>query len=117
MGYALKMKRPQWLSVSFAGVLVLQLTLAGCIVMPDQRHYVGGVVLVPPPPPREEVYGAAPTPGYVWLGGYWRWVGNRHEWIAGHWNAPRPGRRWVVHQWVRQGDGWYLRPGHWERQR
>jgi len=31
--------------------------LTGCIV-PDQRHYVGGVVLVAPPAPREEIIGA-----------------------------------------------------------
>jgi hypothetical protein len=88
--------------------------LTGCIV-PDQRHYVAGVVLVAPPAPREEIIGAPPQPGYVWLAGYWDWVGTRHEWVAGHWEAPRPGREWVPHQWVRQGDGWTLKPGHWQR--
>jgi len=49
------------------------------------------------------------------VGGYWNWVGNRHEWVAGHYVAPHPGHHWVAHQWVRQGDGWRLRPGHWDR--
>lgn len=95
--------------------LVVAAIPAGCVIVPDQRHYADGVVLVAPPPPREEVVGVPPTPGFVWLPGYWNWVGNRHEWVEGHWAAPRPGHHWVAHRWVRQGDGWRLRPGHWER--
>ena len=95
--------------------LLASAVLAGCVVVPDQRHYAGGVVMVAPPPPREEAPGMAPVPGYVWLSGYWGWAGNRHEWVPGHWDAPRPGRHWVAHAWVRQGDGWLLRPGHWQR--
>ena len=98
-----------------ASCLALAVVLAGCVIVPDQRHYAGGVVMVAPPPPREEITGAAPVPGYVWMGGYWNWVGDRHEWVAGHWAPPRPGRHWVGHQWVRQGDGWHMKPGHWER--
>ena len=92
---------------------VLSGLLLGCI--PDQRHDVGGVVMVPPPSAHVETAGAAPVAGYVWLAGYWAWVGDRYEWVAGHWSAPRPGRHWVPHQWVRQGDGWRMKPGHWER--
>jgi len=95
--------------------LSLAAALAGCVIVPDQRHYAGGVVMVAPPPPREEVIGVAPVSGYVWMGGYWGWVGDRHEWVPGHWAPPRAGRHWVGHQWVRQGDGWHLRPGRWER--
>jgi WXXGXW repeat (2 copies) len=95
--------------------VLVAMALPGCVVAPDQAHYAGGVVMVAPPPPRVEVIGVAPTPGYVWIGGYWNWVGGRHEWVAGHWAAGRPGRHWVAHVWVRQGDGWRMRPGHWER--
>lgn len=95
--------------------LMLGTALAGCVVVPDQGHYVGGVVMVAPPAPRVEVVGVAPTPGYVWVGGYWNWVGGRHEWVAGRWVAPRRGYHWVGHAWVRAGDGWRMRPGHWER--
>jgi hypothetical protein len=92
---------------------VLAATLVGCI--PDQRHDVGGVVMVPPPATRVETAGAPPVAGDVWLSGYWAWVGDRYEWVVGHWSPPRAGRHWVPHQWVRQGDGWRLKPGHWER--
>jgi len=87
--------------------------LTGCI--PDQGHDVDGVVMGPPPPPQIESTGNPPVAGYVWLAGYWGWVGGRHEWVSGHWAPPRPGRHWVAHQWVRQGDGWRLKAGHWER--
>ena len=95
--------------------IALAVWLCGCVVVPDQRHTAGGIVMVAPPPPQVEVVGEPPVPDYVWIGGYWGWVGDRHEWVPGHWVAPRHGRHWVVHQWTRQGDGWRLRPGHWER--
>ncbi len=105
----------RWLKTTVFSVLFAGMAVSGCVVVPDQRHYAGGVVMLAPPAPRVEIIGAAPTPGYVWLGGYWAWVNGRHEWVAGHWSAPRPGRHWVAHAWVRQGDGWYLRGGRWER--
>ena len=103
------------LNYRLALCLTAALLQSSCVIVPDQRHYAGGVVMVAPPPPREEVIDEPPVPGYVWLGGYWSWVGDRHEWVPGHWSAPRAGRHWVSHQWVRQGDGWRLKPGHWQR--
>jgi hypothetical protein len=96
-------------------LLSLLAALGACVVVPDQRHQPNGVVMVAPPPPRDENIGEAPQAGYVWIGGYWNWVGGRHEWVNGHWVAPRPGYHWVTHAWVRQGDGWRMREGHWER--
>jgi hypothetical protein len=89
--------------------------IGGCAIEPDQRHYADGVVMVAPPPPQAETIGVPPQPDFVWIGGYWNWVGNRHEWIAGHWAPPRPGHHWVAYEWVRQGDGWKLKTGHWAR--
>ncbi len=104
-------------NLRFGAAVLASTLLGGCVVMPDQSHYAGGVVLVAPPAPREEIVGTPPVEGYVWLSGYWDWVGNRHEWIPGHWAPPRPGRHWVPHTWVRQGDGWVLKPGHWAHDR
>jgi hypothetical protein len=95
--------------------LLVSAAISGCVVVPDQGHYAGGVVMVAPPPLREEVIGVAPEPGYVWIAGYWSWVGGRHEWVEGHWARGRPGYHWVRHVWVRQGDGWRMHEGHWER--
>jgi len=105
----------KWISSGWLCGMILGATLGGCVVEPDQGHDVDGVVMVAPPPPREEVIGVAPAPGFVWFPGYWNWVGGRHEWVPGHWHAPRPGYHWVGHTWVRQGDGWRMRSGHWER--
>ena len=95
------------------------LTVSACVVVPARGYYAGGyytgAVTIAPPAPQVEVYGAPPAGGYVWLGGYWNWVGGRHVWVAGHWAAPRPGYRWEPHHWVHGGDGWRLTGGAWVR--
>lgn len=93
----------------------LALSLGGCAVVPAQPRFVGEVVLDAPPPAQAEVIGVAPTPGYVWISGYWNWVGGRHTWVAGHWAPPRAGYYWVPHVWIHTGAGWHLREGHWAR--
>jgi WXXGXW repeat (2 copies) len=103
------------LNAALALTLIVALGTVGCVVAPDQRHYYGGVVMVAPPEPRVEVVGVAPTPGYVWFGGYWKWVDGRHQWVPGHWAPGRAGYHWVAHTWVRSGDGWRMHEGHWER--
>jgi hypothetical protein len=109
------MDRRQCLSASVSFGLVLSMAPAGCVVVPDQRHYADGLVMVAPPAPRVEIIGEPPTPGYVWLDGYWSWIDGRYEWTGGHWEAPHPGHHWVAHRWTRQGDGWRMKPGHWVR--
>jgi hypothetical protein len=109
------MNQRRWLRAAPPIGLLLSMTLAGCVVVPDQRHYAGGVVMVAPPAARVEVIGEPPTPDVVWQSGYWNWVGDRYEWAPGRWEARHPGHHWVAHQWVRQGDGWRMKPGHWER--
>jgi WXXGXW repeat (2 copies) len=106
-------QRKSLLAASVFG-LVIAAALPACVVVPDQGHYAGGVVMVAPPDPRVEVVGVVPA-GYVWAGGYWNWIGGRHVWVAGHWVPARYGYHWVGHAWVRTGDGWRMRPGHWER--
>lgn len=102
-------------TAAFVAAVVVSVALTGCIVVPDQGHYVGGVVLVAPPAPRVEVIGVAPSPGSVWIGGYWNWVGGRHVWVPGRWDRGRPGYHWEAYAWVREGDGWRIRPGRWVR--
>jgi hypothetical protein len=96
-------------------MLTASVALPGCVIVPDQSHYAGGVVMVAPPAARAEVIGAAPASEDVWFAGYWNWVGGRYDWVPGHWAPGKPGYHWVAHQWVRQGDGWRLRSGHWVR--
>jgi hypothetical protein len=108
------MNQRTWVYSTFLSA-ALCASLAGCVVVPDQGHYAGGVVMVAPPTPRDEVIGVAPGAGFIWTGGYWNWVGGRHEWVSGRWVAGRPGYHWQQHAWVRSGDGWRMRPGRWVR--
>src|SRR5579872_5196948 len=91
-------------AVKLVAISVLGAALGGCIVAAPapSEYYVGGALDVAPPPPRVEVYGAAPEPGFIWIGGYWNWVGGRHEWVGGHWERPHAGERWVGHRWVHE---------------
>jgi YXWGXW repeat-containing protein len=96
-------------------VTALSAALSACVVYPARGYYVGPTVAIAPPAPVVETYGVAPRPGYVWIGGYWNWVGGRHVWVGGHWDAPHPGYRWEAHRWVHGRDGWHLREGRWVR--
>ena len=100
---------------ALAAAPLLMLVLAGCVVTPPHAYYVGPTIAVAPPPPQAEIVGVAPAPGYVWIGGFWNWVGGRHVWVGGHWEEPRAGYHWVPHRWDRDGNGWRMREGHWER--
>jgi hypothetical protein len=93
--------------------------LGGCVVAPAPygRPYYREPVIVAPPPPRVEYPGPPPVTGYIWIGGNWNWVGNRHEWAPGHWEAPRPGYNWVPRNWERDGDRWRQSGGRWEEDR
>jgi hypothetical protein len=98
-----------------AALALASVTLAGCVVAPAPRYYGDATVMVAPPPPQVEIVGVAPAPGYVWIGGYWNWVGGRHEWVGGRWEAGRPGYHWVPHRWMAYHGGYRLAQGHWAR--
>src|ERR1700756_863951 len=108
----LKMKNDPRCARMIAAALLTCVALVGCVVAPGPAYYPGEYAAVAPPPPQGEVIGAAPAPGYLWIGGYWNWVGGRHVWVAGRWEAPRPGYRWVAHAWEHEARGWRMRPGH-----
>ncbi|MBK6386237.1 MAG: YXWGXW repeat-containing protein [Rhodoferax sp.] len=120
---------------SLVAVAAIAAGLAGCVVAPARpvvyapppphppphplpapgSYYPNGVVMVARPPPYQEVVGYPPAPGYLWIGGFWNWVGGRHVWVAGHWEMNRPRHVWVPHQWIRFGGGWRFEPGRWHR--
>ena len=73
-------------------------------------------VIVRVAPPRAVVEHRSSRPGrdYVWVNGYHRWDGHRHEWVEGRWERPpHAGGRWVQHRWVRREGGWVFVEGHW----
>lgn len=96
-----------------AVALGLSLALSACVVAAPRRYYAG--VEVAPPPPRVEYYGAPPYPGYIWIGGYWRWAPRGYVWVRGRWAPPHPGFRWVPRHWVHGPRGWHMAGGRWVR--
>jgi hypothetical protein len=117
------MLRPPRFRLATAVVLAGVSLLSACIVVPSGRRYSnevpyaggGEVVTVAPPQPEYEVVGVAPVAGYIWIGGFWNWVGGRHMWVGGRWEAPRQGYGYVPHRWQQDGRGWRANPGRWER--
>lgn len=101
------------LLTALAGATIL---VGGCAVVPvDDPYYDAPVVRVAPPPPQYEYVGTPPVIGYIWIGGYWNWIGTRHVWVPGRWEAPRPGYHWAPHRWERHDDHWRPYGGRWER--
>ena len=99
------------------------LWLSSCVVavpshevMVEGPHSEGEIyVEEAPPPPREEVIvGVAPSPSYVWIGGYWTRHNSDWYWVNGRWAArPRPNAAWVHGRWEPRGRGHVWVRGHW----
>jgi hypothetical protein len=53
--------------------------------------------------------------GYVWQSGYWRWQGQRHEWIYGHYAQEKHGHHWRDGRWEHSDRGYYWVGGSWVR--
>jgi hypothetical protein len=64
-----------------------------------------------PPAPRQEFIGAAPGPGYAWIGGHWAWR-NGWVWMRGHWDR-RAGYVWSPGHWDRRDGGYIWIEGQW----
>jgi hypothetical protein len=64
-----------------------------------------------PPAAIVETVPARPGPGYVWVGGYYRWYGGRYVWTHGYW-AHHAGA-WCGGHWHHGYHGYYWVDGHW----
>ena len=85
-------------------MLAGSLALGGCAVVPvdeygyyedDYGYYERDTVIVTPPP-RVEYRGLPPVSSYIWIDGYWNWVGHRHDWVPGYWAPPGTRPRAIV---------------------
>jgi hypothetical protein len=97
-----------WLSLPLLGASLL----VGC--GGGYGYGYGGYVRTPPPPVRYEAYGRPPSPGYVWVNGYWGYRSNNYYWVNGRWaRPPRPHMRWESGRWEQNRNGWRYRDGRW----
>ena len=68
----------------------------------------------PPPPRAIGVVGFAPSPGHVWVDGFWDWRGGSWRWAPGYWvRPPRPHAVWVAPRWEPYGRGYRFHRGYW----
>ena len=102
---------PGFLGLSSCVVAVLSHEVLVESRSPDGEIYVNEA----PPAPREEVIvGVAPSPSYVWVGGYWTWHNSSWYWVGGRWAArPRPNAVWTQGRWEPRGRGHVWVRGHW----
>jgi WXXGXW repeat (2 copies) len=99
-----------------ASALILPVAAAALLLgaMAPAHSQVGIDIQIAPPVPRV-IVAPPPRPGWVWGPGYWRWDGQRHVWVDGHWMRERPGFRWVPEVWVPRHGRYHFVPGHWVR--
>jgi hypothetical protein len=99
------------------------LLLTGCVVR-ERTVYANPPPAAPasaevevdsaPPADQVEVVGVAPSPGVVWVGGYYGWGGGRWVWHGGYWgHPPHPGAVWVHPYYAYRGGRHYYVRGYW----
>lgn len=74
------------------------------------------VVNKAPPKPIDEMPPAEkPSGDAAWIGGYWAWDDDRHDylWVSGIWRSPPPGKKWVAGYWKQDGQEHRWVPGFW----
>jgi len=82
--------------------------LAGCATYGDYATYG-------PPADEVEVYGVAPGPDFIWVGGHHVWTGRGYTWHKGNWSKPpRAGAHWEKGTWEQTNHGWHYRDGSWK---
>lgn len=106
---------------SFSIIATVAVLTGGCVVRERVVYSAPSapvateevVVSTAPPPPMEDVYIAAPGPGFTWVRGAWVWHG-RWVWERGHWvHPPRHGAVWIApHYEYHQGRHVFI-GGRW----
>jgi hypothetical protein len=66
-----------------------------------------------PPDPVYEEETPEPSPGYVWVGGYWGWNGVDWGWHWGRWESPPSGRIYIQPYYERVGPRVVYVQGYW----
>ena len=96
-----------------AFTIAATLTVAGCVVAPQQRVAHENHIVQTPPAPLSEVIPPPPYPDAYWIGGHWKWEGNRYVWNNGHWEQSRQNQVFQHPYWSNNGVEWTYHPGRW----
>jgi hypothetical protein len=101
----------------FGGLVPVVGLVAGLGVVARQAFADEVIITREPPPMRTEVIPVLPPERAeleVWQPGHWRWDGNEHVWVEGHYVArPHRGAEWVPAHYDRRPGGWVFIDGHW----
>jgi hypothetical protein len=92
----------------------IALALLFAITLCPAASFAQVSIRIGPPVREHENRGRPPERGYVWIGGYQRYEGDRYVWTPGRWERPpQPNQRWVDHKWKRHHGEWQMQEGHW----
>jgi hypothetical protein len=93
----------------FLAAIVAAMGFVGSSMPASAQAYI--YVQTAPPAPVYETVPARPGPGYVWVGGYYRWNGSTYVWTRGHY--VRHAGAWCGGHWRHGRRGYYWVAGHW----
>lgn len=64
------------------------------------------------PPP--DVATSQPSPGAIWIPGFWDWNGYQYNWMPGFWAIPPIGFHFYVRGgWIVRNGGYFYRRPYW----
>lgn len=98
-------------------VLCFALSAVGCAAVTTQTSSTTPTLVMtvpnPPPDPKEEEKPASPGPGYIWVAGYWDYIGGHHVWREGRWMQSKPNYEYVRARYAYDGHSWQFYVPHW----
>jgi len=103
-------------------VLSLSFSAFGCAAVTADTTQTSSptqvmVVEVPNAPPdvKAEQKAECPGPGYIWVAGYWDYIGGHHVWRDGRWVQGKAGYEYVRARYEFDGHQWQFHIPHWHR--
>src|SRR2546430_2324294 len=94
--------------------LLAAVYLAALPLMSSASVLIGVSVNIAPPVLPVYVQPPCPSPGYIWIPGYWAWADEGYYWIPGTWAlAPSVGLLWTPGYWGWESGVYLWHGGYW----
>ena len=94
--------------------LLAAVLLAALPVISDAGVLIGVSVNIAPPVLPVYVQPPCPSPGYIWIPGYWAWGEGDYYWVPGTWAlAPTVGLLWTPGYWGWANGVYLWNAGYW----